>query len=64
MAVNRGVPFIGSDRDANKPLIKQLHQLSDALFNELMQDQDQEKETGEDTGKKKSKSGIAGLLGR
>jgi len=62
-AINRGVPFIGSDRDVNKPLIKQLHGLADSLYAELMTDPESEKETTEDT-KKKSKSGIAGLLGR
>ncbi len=59
-AVNRGVPFIGSDRDANKPLIKQLHGLADTIFDELMKDPQEEKETGEDTAKKKSKIGFLG----
>jgi Flp pilus assembly CpaE family ATPase len=60
-AVNRGVPFIGSDRDANKPLIKQLHGLADSLFNELMKNPEDEKETNttEDP-KKKSKIGFLG----
>lgn len=62
-AINRGVPFIGSDRDVNKPLIKQLHGLADSLYTELMTEPENEKETSEDP-KKKSKSGIAGLLGR
>ncbi|MDZ4672290.1 MAG: response regulator [Phototrophicales bacterium] len=62
-AINRGVPFIGSDRDVNKPLIKQLHGLSDTLFAELMTNPDDEKDGAEDP-KKKNKSGIAGLLGR
>ncbi|MCU0480051.1 MAG: response regulator [Anaerolineae bacterium] len=64
-AINRGVPFIGSDRDVNKPLIKQLHGLADTLFTELMTDPEDEKgAAGDDTTKKKTKSGIAGLLGR
>jgi pilus assembly protein CpaE len=62
-SINRGVPFIGSDRDVNKPLIKQLHGLADALFTELMTNPEDEKDASEDP-KKKNKSGIAGLLGR
>jgi hypothetical protein len=35
-AINRGVPVIASDRDITKPLIKQLYDLSNHLYRNLM----------------------------
>lgn len=36
-AINKGVPVIASDRDQSKPPIKQLLELSEHLYNELME---------------------------
>lgn len=59
-AINKGVPVIASDRDQSKPPIKQLLELSEHLYNELMETGTDG--TGDDAADKKRSS--MGLLRR
>jgi pilus assembly protein CpaE len=62
-AINRGVPVIASDRDTNKPLIRELTQLSESIQNLL---NPPEEDIAQQTGKTKqpAESRISGLFGR
>jgi pilus assembly protein CpaE len=59
-AINRGVPIIASDRDQSKAPIKQLLEISELLYNQLMGETEEE----DSAEKEKKASGISGWLGR
>jgi len=52
-AINRGVPVIGADRDQSKPPIRQLLDLSDFIYKELMVEDEDAEMDDEDQGEKK-----------
>lgn len=60
-AINRGVPVIASERDTNKPLIKQLLQFSDLMYSTLM---GADKKTEDEGDESKDKKNRLGFLGR
>jgi pilus assembly protein CpaE len=61
-AINRGVPFVASDRDSNKPLIRELLQLSDSIHSILMP---QPEESAQGTpGKGKQPDSISSIFRR
>ncbi|MFW5748909.1 MAG: response regulator [Chloroflexota bacterium] len=60
-AINKGVPAIASDRNVDRPPIKQLIELSNRLFDLLMGDEEEEEEQD---GSSKKRGGIASFLGR
>lgn len=60
-AVNRGVPVIASDRDTNKPLLRELTQLAENIHNLLNPPED---ETPQPTPGKQKQVPMGGLFGR
>jgi pilus assembly protein CpaE len=62
-SINRGVPVIASDRNQEKPPIKQLVELADDVFNRLMGDEEDDEEDA-DTSSSKKRGVIGNLLSR
>ncbi|MDX1991739.1 MAG: response regulator [bacterium] len=63
-AVNKGVPVIASDRDTRKPLIKQLVELSDLVYKELMGKPEDQMAEEPGKGGKKPAARPSGIFGR
>jgi pilus assembly protein CpaE len=62
-AINKGVPIIATDKSQDRPPVRQIIDLADGLYDELMGHEVHEEDTEAMTDTRK-RSGIAGLLGR
>jgi pilus assembly protein CpaE len=60
-AINKGVPVVASDRNQDRPPIKQFLEVADYFYNNLMTDGEDDDEQED---KPKRRGGIASLLGR
>ena len=59
-AITKAVPVIASERDKSKSPIKELLELSDAVYTELEGEEDEAQEAEEETKKPRSRLGLLG----